>query len=300
MAFLDNSGDIILDAVLTDNGRKLLAKGDGSFRIAKFALCDDEIDYSLFVTATGSAYTDLSIMQTPILEAFTNNGSSMKSTLLSISDQNLLYLSKLELNELAVGVNERNTNGAFTVACTKDTENNFVSTTNKVMFGFSLTDLRYVRIDSGIDDADVSSYISLDAALDETQFMVTMDNRFGQIVGKSGTTPTVATLAFIDDDDQAHYICSGGNFVTNNTVTDPSASTEVIAGPRGNILKFRILTSLELRAGSLFSTLGASVSMTDSTTTGTNTYNYIDSNISVKGLNMGYQINIPVRFIKLP
>ena len=38
MAFLDNSGDIILDAVLTDAGRKRLAKGDGSFKILKFAM----------------------------------------------------------------------------------------------------------------------------------------------------------------------------------------------------------------------------------------------------------------------
>ena len=37
MAFLDNSGDIILDAVLTDTGRMRLAKGDGSFNITKFA-----------------------------------------------------------------------------------------------------------------------------------------------------------------------------------------------------------------------------------------------------------------------
>ena len=29
MAFLDNSGDIILDAVLTDEGRRRLAMGDG-------------------------------------------------------------------------------------------------------------------------------------------------------------------------------------------------------------------------------------------------------------------------------
>ena len=29
MAFLDNSGDIILDAVLTDLGRKRLAAGNG-------------------------------------------------------------------------------------------------------------------------------------------------------------------------------------------------------------------------------------------------------------------------------
>ena len=44
MAFLDNSGDIILDAVLTDTGRMRLAKGDGSFNITKFALGDDEVE----------------------------------------------------------------------------------------------------------------------------------------------------------------------------------------------------------------------------------------------------------------
>ena len=48
MGFLDNSGDIILDAVLTDTGRFRLAKGDGSFRITKFALGDDEIDYTKY------------------------------------------------------------------------------------------------------------------------------------------------------------------------------------------------------------------------------------------------------------
>ena len=44
MAFLDNSGDIILDAVLTDTGRFRLAKGDGSFKITRFDLGDDEIN----------------------------------------------------------------------------------------------------------------------------------------------------------------------------------------------------------------------------------------------------------------
>ena len=32
-SFLDNSGDIILDAVLTDIGRQRLARADGSFTI---------------------------------------------------------------------------------------------------------------------------------------------------------------------------------------------------------------------------------------------------------------------------
>ena len=77
MAFLDNSGDIILDAVLTDLGRERLARGDGSFKITKFALADDEINYGSYNKdhASGSAYYDLEVLQTPILEAFTNNAS---------------------------------------------------------------------------------------------------------------------------------------------------------------------------------------------------------------------------------
>jgi len=48
MAFLDNSGDIILDAVLTDTGRLRLAQGDGSFKISKFAIGDDELGTRFF------------------------------------------------------------------------------------------------------------------------------------------------------------------------------------------------------------------------------------------------------------
>jgi hypothetical protein len=60
MGFLDNSGDIILDAVLTDTGRARLARADGSFQITKFALGDDEINYGSYNKnhPSGSAYYD--------------------------------------------------------------------------------------------------------------------------------------------------------------------------------------------------------------------------------------------------
>lgn len=101
MAFLDNSGDIILDAVLTDTGRYRLAKGDGSFKITKFALGDDEINYGSYNKnhPSGSAYYDLEILQTPVLEAFTNNTSTMKSKLTSIARTNLLYLPEILIND---------------------------------------------------------------------------------------------------------------------------------------------------------------------------------------------------------
>ncbi len=101
MGFLDNSGDILLDAVLTDTGRMRLAKGDGSFKIAKFCLADDEINYGLYdkTHASGSAYYDLEILQTPVMEAFTNNASSLKSKLMSLPRNDHLYLPILKLND---------------------------------------------------------------------------------------------------------------------------------------------------------------------------------------------------------
>jgi len=106
MAFLDNSGDIILDAVLTDTGRLRLAQGDGSFKISKFAVGDDEINYALYNKdhASGSAYYDLELLQTPVLEAFTNNTSNLKTKLISVSRTNILYMPVLKLNTNAVDI----------------------------------------------------------------------------------------------------------------------------------------------------------------------------------------------------
>ena len=68
MAFLDNSGDIILDVVLTDHGRKVLSKGDGSFQITKFALGDEEIDYSLYNSSKSYKLRYLRHLQTMLLQ----------------------------------------------------------------------------------------------------------------------------------------------------------------------------------------------------------------------------------------
>jgi hypothetical protein len=69
MAYLDNT-EITVDAILTKKGREKLAAGQG-LNITKFALGDDEIDYTLYEPAhpKGSAYYDASIKAIPITEA---------------------------------------------------------------------------------------------------------------------------------------------------------------------------------------------------------------------------------------
>ena len=69
MAYLDNT-EITVDAILTKKGRQKLASGQ-SLSITKFALGDDEIDYTLYEPAhpRGSSYYDSAIRAIPITEA---------------------------------------------------------------------------------------------------------------------------------------------------------------------------------------------------------------------------------------
>ena len=313
MAFLDNSGDIILDAVLTDTGRMRMAKGDGTFRITKFALADDEINYALYEknNASGSAYYDLQILQSPVLEAFTNNGSTMKSKLLSITRQDLLYLPMLKLftqGDSARFPLEEATEGTFMVAVDSDTvkaisgdTNNDTNTNTDGVINGNLAGSQatgpYVRIDQGLDTTEVSHTLVLDPDLRETQYLVEMDDRLGTLV--AGQAAKSATKSFTDDDNIATYYLTentDSDFVTSLTSTDDSS----INGPRGSRLKFRIASTMSLKTNSyLFDVLGSTGAVTiGSLVPATDAYRFIDSVVSVTGVTTGYRIDIPVRYVK--
>lgn len=318
MGFLDNSGDIILDVALTDLGRQLLAKGDGSFNVAKFALCDDEIDYSLYdnTNASGSSYYDLQILQTPVLEAFTDNAASMKNKLLTIENQNLLFLPITKLNQglLTTKLHE---NGAFFVAVDRNTEDNSengldtsiaFNSEGVLRQGFILGESlgagressNYIRVDQGLDTTQVSPRQNLDPDLVETEYMIQIDNRLGSIVSRDGVIRAIPDT--IDDDNIAYYSFSQGTdqqFVSLNTSTDVSVS-ETISGPRGTILEFSIAASLELNTSTyLFTQLGSTVSLSNASVGGTTSTKFIDTIVKVTGMSTGYSIDIPVRFVKI-
>ena len=310
MGFLDNSGDIILDVVLTDHGRMLLAKGDGSFQITKFALSDEEIDYSLYnkLHPSGSAYYDLEILQTPILEAFTNNGSIMKTRLQTYTNMELLFLPVLRLNE-RVNINKRDSSGAFMIPVNAETEDNNGSSTSKTgigrnsdgsiregfLFGESLVGT-IIKIDEGLDTTEISPKRRLDDELKETSYTVQMDNRLCKLVDPQGT---LASFDYLDDDNIAYYTVDlGDTFVTNITDDNVSAS-EVIQGPRGTRLEFRLQSSMDLNTSSfLFEQLGGELPM-DTEEGGSATTKFIDSTIRVVGIKTGVMIDIPVRFLRL-
>ncbi len=251
MAFLDNSGDIILDAVLTDTGRLRLAQGDGSFKISKFAIGDDEINYGVYNKnhPSGSAYYDLEILQTPVLEAFTNNTSNLKTKLLTISRTNILFMPTLKLNKNDTtnannqpgsslmyersgdpAVAAGKTDNRFYVAVDEDTyeilanyrtgggtSNTGQTTLKGVVKGFGTgaeSQMDFVRVDQGLDTNELSPDIGLDSDLLETAFIVELDYRLGRVKPVRSNNP--AAVNFIDDDNIASY------YLSNNTYVNPS------------------------------------------------------------------------------
>ncbi len=290
MGFLDNSGDIILDAVLTDAGRERLARGDGSFKIVKFALGDDEINYQNFDLTAASTGKDLQILQTPVLEAFTNNTSLMKSKLVTITRTDLLYLPVIKLNQ-SLGVSKYTTDDVVLVTVDETTTNGM--TVQDYLNGYDLLGGKNLRADQGLDTNAQPPTQDLDSDLIETQYIIEIDNRLGSLYSPDGT-PT--SVSFIDDDSVASYFLSRDDIYVKDNLdtTDDGQTQQIIQGPRGTFLNFKIRASQNLRSSTyLFNLLGS-----DGMSIGSSTYKYIDTNIRISGATTGYSLSVPVRFIK--
>lgn len=98
MGFLNHAtNNIIIDAVLTDKGRELLSRNDGSFNITRFKLGDDEVDYSI-IEQYGIALGKEKIEKnTPIFEAITNEHLAIKHPLITLSNDTTRVLAYPEV-----------------------------------------------------------------------------------------------------------------------------------------------------------------------------------------------------------
>jgi hypothetical protein len=85
MGYLNNSV-VTVDAILTDKGRELLARSDGSFKITQFAVADDEIDYTLYnpTHPSGSTFYGEALENLPLLEAFPVTTQNLRYKLVTL------------------------------------------------------------------------------------------------------------------------------------------------------------------------------------------------------------------------
>ena len=303
-SFLDNSGDIILDAVLTDYGRQLLAKGDGSFNVVKFAFGDDEIDYSLYETGAASPNQDTTLMSTPILEAFTNNTAALKNKLLTIKQENLLFLPVLKVNNSIAGSQSGSLadfNNKFSgfiipvdVSSTTRETSEALKANNIYTNGVLAEPSRFITIDQGLDSSKLDSSKSLIEVypeLNETEYNIYIDSRLGFITGLQNPVS-------IDDDLIATYKITtqlDGAYVQQIGTDAQSATNSPIQGTKGTRVKFSISPRTDLAVTDVyFTTLG---NLTTELKSGT-TFKTIRTTVTIEGVNTGVSIDVPIMFAK--
>ena len=100
MGFLDHStNNVIIDAVLTDRGRELLARNDGSFEISKFAFGDDEVDYSIIKKFGRTVGKEKIEKNTPIFEAQTAANQAQKYLCFTLSNPFITIVPTLTITK---------------------------------------------------------------------------------------------------------------------------------------------------------------------------------------------------------
>jgi hypothetical protein len=169
-----DTNNIILDAALTDTGRQLLARNDGSFSIIKFAPGDDEIDYTLIQKFGRTVGKEKIEKNTPVFEALTNGAYALKNRCISLSNPNLIRLPNLTLAG-GLGVD---------------------STSNTVSIGTTTNKTRQLTVQQSISGGETT----IDVELRDQAFIVDMDNKFLQVLSRAADN--------IDVQQRATYILS--------------------------------------------------------------------------------------------
>ena len=161
MGFLKHdTNEIVIDAVLTNRGRELLAKNNGQFRIVHYGFADDEVDYTIIKKFGRTVGTEKIEKNTPVFEAQTISAIAIKHPLITLSNPTLTVYPSLAV---ASGVN--------------------TSLQNK-----KGSNLSQITINQQIPN---STSGNVQALLRETQYRVTLDSRFLTIQGKSAVPRTV-------------------------------------------------------------------------------------------------------------
>ena len=100
MGFLDNSSTTV-DAILTKKGRELLARGRNEFKVTKFSLADDDVDYRLWDVThpNGTNYYGAVIENMPLLEPVPDETQVLKYKLVTLPKET----SRLPILDLSIG-----------------------------------------------------------------------------------------------------------------------------------------------------------------------------------------------------
>jgi hypothetical protein len=151
MGYLDKA-TITVDAILTNRGRELLARGGinddvNSFKITKFAVADDEVNYGLYDTTFGnSSDWGYIIENMPVLEATPDEQQIMRYKLVTLSANDG---GTIEIPRLLVGGDQPLVLNASGNASGPKTLNISTSPAQQEDYVLTIGDARKVRVQLG-------------------------------------------------------------------------------------------------------------------------------------------------------
>ncbi len=204
MGFLDNTS-ITVDAILTKKGRELLARGQNEFKITKFALADDEVDYNLYDTAhpNGSNFYAAVIENMPLLEAFVDENQLMRYKLTTLpKETNKLPILELPSPSLTF-------NGAgITQAVTPNTRNAPNETYTFTLFNadvanISLTGGGSVSKEQDFINAGATTPVFMNEA--ERKRSISVVGKSVRVISRSLTTLTNTNLSVTGNSSGAQF-----------------------------------------------------------------------------------------------
>ncbi len=218
MGFLDNT-TITVDAILTKKGRELLARGQNEFRISKFALADDEIDYNLYDTShpNGSNFYGAVIENMPLLEAFVDENQLMRYKLTTLPKETA-KLPILELPNASLSFN----GPGITQAITPNTRNG-VDTS----YTFILQDASIANISR----AGIGSVRPIDSPGPRSRF-----GRGGDVIQELDFATGITTPVFLNESERKRSITITGksvNVIARSITSETSTNVTVVGNDTG-------------------------------------------------------------------
>jgi hypothetical protein len=197
MGYLQNQ-TVTVDAILTTKGRELLAKGQQYFNITKFALADDEIDYTLYDVThpLGSNYYGQLIENMPILEAFPDTDQLMKYKLITLP-RGSQYIPTISVPSTNITLNNSTTIATITPSTANIPNGNGILGYTAILSDSTVANLR-VAPGSEVANANtaVPSFLSDDGSVRS----ISVVGHSFEVQYKSQTRDRVASLIIIGNE----------------------------------------------------------------------------------------------------
>ncbi len=211
MAYLDNNV-LTVNAILTKKGREILAK-TGGLNITAFALADDEIDYTQFNPnhPLGSAYYDIAIRNTPVMEPITDESQLMKYKLVTLND-GVTAVPTINLNISSINV-PRDFTGEILLSPSTNPTYNVTLGYTAILSNKNVGTLVVTKTNSINSSTATIPTFAGDLASNTSQAVV--GNKFRFIPNASLSKLTTTNITIIGNE-------SGGNTAINVTVTVPT------------------------------------------------------------------------------